>query len=446
MDCHEFNKLNSRNDDSVVDCHAKTLRIIRNDGISADCHDSANTDSRNDRIVVDSHDSATPSLTMTAEDTFAKSSKSQSDSHNCDSTEIPQNIKSHNSDFIALIPAYKPTHSLITLAQILLQRNFIVIIVNDGSPSAFDSVFTQLPPQAILLKNAINLGKGAALKHGINYAINHFPNAKCIITLDCDGQHSVDDVLNLRDKFIANKVDLAIGTRGFKANVPLRSKFGNNLTAFIFRMLFGKRLQDTQSGLRAFSVEFGKKLLPLSFNGYEFEMQMLILACNNETKILQVPIRTIYIDNNASSHFNPIFDSLSIYCVLFRHIGNSLLTALIDYVVFVFSFAMGFSLFACMISGRIVAGSFNFIVGKNFVFKSKGNVIFEIVSYVLLTLFLMLISMKSIAIISTHSGISEILVKPFCEAGIFAISFLVQRFIIFSSKAKILDENRGGGN
>ena len=444
MDCHEFNKLNSRNDDSVVDCHAKTLRIIRNDGISADCHDSANTDSRNDRIVVDSHDSATPSLTMTAEDTFAKSSKSQSDSHNCDSTEIPQNIKSHNSDSIALIPAYKPTHSLITLAQILLQRNFIVIIVNDGSPSAFDSVFTQLPPQAILLKNAINLGKGAALKHGINYAINHFPNAKCIITLDCDGQHSVDDVLNLRDKFIANKVDLAIGTRGFKANVPLRSKFGNNLTAFIFRMLFGKRLQDTQSGLRAFSVEFGKKLLPLSFNGYEFEMQMLILACNNETKILQVPIRTIYIDNNASSHFNPIFDSLSIYCVLFRHIGNSLLTALIDYVVFVFSFAMGFSLFACMISGRIVAGSFNFIVGKNFVFKSKGNVIFEIISYVLLTLFLMLISMKSIAIISTHSGISEILVKPFCEAGIFAISFLVQRFIIFSSKAKILDENRGG--
>ena len=357
------------------------------------------------------------------------------------------NFAKSNQKPIALIPAYKPSNNLISLADNLLQNNFIVIIVNDGSPSAFDDIFGALNKNAILLKNAINLGKGAALKYGINHALSTFPLATCIITLDCDGQHQIKDVINLYDRFCANGSDFAIGVRNFGAEsaTPLRSKFGNNLTIFIFKTLFGKAIKDTQSGLRAFNLVFAKKLLSLPYNGYEFEMQMLILACNSNVKILQVPITTIYIDNNASSHFNPILDSLSIYAVLFRHIGNSLFTAMIDYVVFVISFTLGFSLLASMIGGRIVAGSFNFIVGKKFVFKSKGNIWFEIFSYAMLTIILMLISMKSIAVFSAYSGISEILVKPFCEAGIFAISFLVQRFFIFRFKAKILDDTGGGG-
>lgn len=203
--------------------------------------------------------------------------------------------------------------------------------------------------------------------------------------------------------------------------------------------MFGKTIQDTQNGLRAFSIEFAKLILEIPYNRYEFEMQMLILACNKNMTILQVPIKTIYIDNNKSSHFNPIFDSLSIYFVLFRHIGNSILTAIIDYIVFVIAFSLGFGLLTCMISGRVVAGSFNFIVGKMLVFKTKSNLKFEITSYVILTIILMLISMQGIKFISQYSGISEIVIKPICEFMIFAISFLVQRFFIFTSKAQILN-------
>ncbi|RDU64798.1 GtrA family protein [Helicobacter sp. MIT 14-3879] len=209
--------------------------------------------------------------------------------------------------------------------------------------------------------------------------------------------------------------------------------------------MFGKKLKDTQSGLRAFTPSFARNILGILYNGYEFEMQMLISACNNNIKILQVPIKTIYIDNNSSSHFNPIFDSLSIYFVLFRHIGNSLLTALIDYVVFVIAFSLNFSLLVSMISGRIVAGSFNFIIGKRFVFKTKSNLKFEIISYLILTIILMLISMQGIKLITHYSGINEIIIKPICELMIFAISFLIQRFFIFSSKAEILDFKSNGG-
>lgn len=300
-----------------------------------------------------------------------------------------------------------------------------------------------------MLHNAINLGKGAALKHGINFALSAYPNLALILTLDCDGQHTIEDIKKLRNAFLDSNATLAIGSREFNSKalgankIPFRSSFGNKLTASIFRLMFGIRLRDTQSGLRAFSAEFARMILHIPYNGYEFEMQMLVTACNNAIKILQVPISTIYINNNASSHFNPILDSLSIYFVLFRHIANSLLTAIIDYIVFVIIFSLHASLLSAMVAGRVVAGSFNFIIGKRFVFKSKENLAFELFSYAFLTIILMLFSMWGIKLIVHYSNLSEIIVKPMCEAMIFLVSFLAQRFIIF--KPRGLVESIGGG-
>lgn len=328
----------------------------------------------------------------------------------------------------------------------MLDANVCVVIINDGSPPSFDVIFSQIDKKAIVLKNAVNLGKGAALKNGINFILNNCSNLELIITLDCDGQHKIEDVLKLRDMFLTSKnIDLVMGVREFDDDIPFRSKFGNKLTRIIFKIMFGKSVQDTQTGLRAFTPYFAKIILKSVYNGYEFEMQMLIEACNRNIKILQVPIKTIYIDNNSQSHFNPIFDSLSIYFVLFRHIGNSIFTALIDYVVFVIAFSLGFGLLTCMISGRVVSGSFNFIVGKTFVFRTKRNLKFEIISYIFLTTILMFISMQGIKAISYYTGISEIIAKPICELTIFAISFLAQRFFIFTSKTTILNSSNRVG-
>lgn len=343
-----------------------------------------------------------------------------------------------NGGGIVLIPAYKPTDSLIEFVGELLCSDFAVVVVNDGSPQDFDSVFSSLPPQVSILRHAINLGKGAALKSGINSILTQKKRYSCIITADCDGQHSLEDIKKLYQTFIQNDVDLALGVRDFDKSVPLRSRFGNKLTQKLFKLMYGKNIADTQTGLRAFSYEFAKNLLKIPYNGYEFEMDMLIQACNNTYKILQTPIHTIYIDNNASSHFNPFLDSLNIYFVLFRHITNSLITALLDYVVFVLSFGLSGSLFVSMLCGRIIAGSFNFIIGKRFVFKSKNNMSFEIISYCFLTLILMLLSYKGIEILSVYSGVSEIIIKPICELGIFAISFLVQRFVIFKPQSEVI--------
>ena len=276
------------------------------------------------------------------------------------------------------------------------------------------------------------------------------PHINCIITADGDGQHSLEDIVFLKKEFFKNNPDLVIGIRTFDKNIPKRSKIGNLLTAGFFKILFGKKIFDTQTGLRAFNKEFAKSLLKIPYNGYEFEMDMLVSSLQKDIEILQIPINTIYINNNASSHFNPLRDSISIYFVLFRHIINSLLTAMIDYLVFVILFTLGYSLLFCMIGGRFIAGSFNFIVGKTMVFKSKNSIFMELGGYVFLTIVLMLLSMQGIKILVSYTGLSEIIIKPICELMIFAISFLIQRLIIFTPSAKItnlssLDSNGGGG-
>ena len=86
------------------------------------------------------------------------------------------------SNYIALIPAYKPSLELIDITNSLLKNNIIVVVVNDGSGESFDDVFLRLDKKVVVLKNAVNLGKGAALKHGINHIINNYKNRKIVQT------------------------------------------------------------------------------------------------------------------------------------------------------------------------------------------------------------------------------------------------------------------------
>ncbi len=142
-----------------------------------------------------------------------------------------------------------------------------------------------------------------------------------IITTDADGQHLSEDIVNLHDKFSTDPHALWIGSRTFsKSSTPWRSRFGNQLTAFLFTKLFHTPIGDTQSGLRAIPWNLIPKLVMLKTNGFEFELEMLIVAVKNQISIKTMPVQTIYIEKNKSSSFNPIVDSIKIYRVFLHYI------------------------------------------------------------------------------------------------------------------------------
>ncbi len=108
-----------------------------------------------------------------------------------------------------------------------------------------------------------------------------------------------------------------LGSRCFSGEVPLRNRFGNGLTRHIFAFITGTKIADTQTGLRAFPTEVLPELLALSGERYEYEMTVLAHVCRRR-KPLEVPIETVYLDGNRSSHFDPLLDSIRIYFVLVR--------------------------------------------------------------------------------------------------------------------------------
>lgn len=339
-----------------------------------------------------------------------------------------------------VIPAFRPSAGILdTVAELLTHEDVReIIIVDDGSGESYLDVFAKLgnlSKNVVVLRHAVNLGKGQALKTAFNYFLLHCQDYPGVVTADADGQHLVHDILRVGNSLFENG-GVVLGVRTFGKHVPFRSKIGNLLTSWVSQFVVGRRISDTQTGLRGIATELLPGMMGLKATGYDYEMEMLLYVAENRFKINEVEIQTVYIDDNSSSHFNPIFDSLAIYFVLLRHAGNSLVTALIDYLMFSAAFFLSSSIPLALIAGRLTAGTFNFYVGKKFVFKSQGNFLPELTKYILLVVVLMGFSYFSITYLAEKSNISVYVSKIFVEFLVFLIGFAVQRLFVFDKSEK----------
>lgn len=229
-------------------------------------------------------------------------------------------------NFVILIPAYKPDRRLVVLVEQLAKASPApIVIVNDGSSAEFDPIFTTLAPipRVTVLTHAANQGKGAALRTGFRYIESLSSDLTCIITADADGQHSVQDILAVAEAAKNQPNAMIIGSRRFDKDVPPRSMFGNTVTRWVMRLFFGVRLWDTQSGLRSIPRSLLPAMLEIPYDHYELEIVMLLVAQRSKVPLVEIPIETIYIEGNRSSHFKPLRDSARVYSVLFRYAFSS---------------------------------------------------------------------------------------------------------------------------
>ena len=223
-----------------------------------------------------------------------------------------------SANVVMLIPAYKPEGVLLELVEELRSKGLgPLVVVDDGSGPEFEPIFQQLEGKVELLRHPQNRGKGGALKTAMSYIQQHFPDVCGCTTLDADGQHRVDDVVRVTRELQQHPDSLILGVRSFtRSGVPLLSRVGNLVTRFVFFALVGRFIRDTQTGLRAIPLSFFPELIALEPDRYEYELEVL-LACRKK-KLRQLTIETVYIDQNRSSHFSPVKDSLRIYQTLIR--------------------------------------------------------------------------------------------------------------------------------
>jgi hypothetical protein len=187
-------------------------------------------------------------------------------------------------------------------------------------------------------------------------------------------------------------------------------------------------------------VSFIPRLLRLESSGYEFELQMLIAAHELEIPISEVPIRTIYEAGNKSSHFNPIVDSMKIYFVLLRFGSVSLLTALLDNIVWYIAWRRSGDVLLSQVLARAVAVCFNYTMVRSSVFYSRERHKSVLPKYLLLVLASGTASYYGIRFFSQNVGVYPIYAKIFVETILFFVNFAVQRLFIFKPK----DDTEGG--
>ncbi len=337
---------------------------------------------------------------------------------------------------VGLIPAYKPEAVVVDIARGLMASGVVqaLAVVDDGSGEGHEHIFAALGeiPGTTLLRHYVNLGKGAALKTGINHIACAYPDAVGIVTLDADGQHLLEDVVKIAQGLEKAPDRLVLGSREFDTDVPLRSRFGNAVTRGVMRVCGGVKLKDTQTGLRGIPRAMFPALLNLKTSHYDFELDMLLKSKEQGVAIQEIAIQTVYFDQSRGSHFNPFLDSFKIYLVFLRFNLSSIVSVVIDYTIFSTFFALFGNLFASQFAARFSAGVVNYQVNRRFVFKSDRSHKAALTLYFIALAGMGLLSYGLIHLMDTRLGINIYLAKVFAESLLYVASFVVQREIVFT--------------
>ncbi len=331
-----------------------------------------------------------------------------------------------------LIPAWKPDVALCDLVTALVEAGFpAIIVVDDGSGPQYRDVFETIGgcEEVFVIRHATNLGKGRALKTGINFFLTTFPGYRGLVTADADGQHTSEDILAVTQAFDRAPNRVVLGARKFTGDVPLRSRFGNSVTRRVFGFLTGGKVTDTQSGLRAFPAALLPELLAVEGERYEYEMSALAHVCHTR-RPLEVPIATVYADGNRSSHFDPLLDSMRIYFVLVRFYASSLVAAALDTLVFGVTFWATGNVLASMIVGR-TSSLVNFALNKRLVFHSHAGLGAALWRYYALAILLGVVAYYAIVALAGF-GWNVLVAKVVVETVLSLISFSVQRTFVFA--------------
>lgn len=341
---------------------------------------------------------------------------------------------------VVLIPAYEPDTKLIELVQNLKKNEVGILVVNDGSGKDYESIFDAVSEQAMVISLPQNSGKGAALKYGMQHIKEYYPNCEHFATCDADGQHKPEDVCRVFET-LHKGADFVLTVRKLNRKIPLRSKIGNDLSRFVYTVLTCCYLSDNQSGLRGFHVKHIEWLLKVKKDKYDYEMNVLYYASKQKITITTLPIEAIYIDNNESSHFNPIKDTIRIYkCLLESSVGTVLAILGSQTVLLLLSIFCDYRhLFVSVPTVGAVYVLLNIILNRFWVFRNVHykdylhTVIYGVINYVIYTVGCILFAFL-------FPGLSLFWAFNFSVLLFIPIKYFMYKFLYIASRNDVIAE------
>ena len=360
------------------------------------------------------------------------------------------------SNISVVLPSLDPDEKLHQVIEGLLEHGFQhIILVNDGSKPEnlhyFEEEAAAHPDVITLLHHEVNKGKGAALKNAFHWFLQNRPEGLGVVTVDGDNQHHPADTLACTEHMMKTG-HLTLGCRDFnQADVPARSSFGNKTTSAIFKIFVGMTISDTQTGLRAIPRDDLEVLATIAGDRFEYETNMLLAMKQQGIPFDEVKIRTVYIEENKSSHFRVIHDSWRIYKLILAHFFRYTLSSIASFFVdsgMVYLLTVLLPLadpmlgYCATVGARVVSSVLNFFMNKKLVFKSQVSTGKAIVRYYALAIPQLLVQSLINQGLYTLLGITEsqpglrTLIHILVMTVLFIVSFTVQQRWVFAAEKK----------
>jgi polyprenyl-phospho-N-acetylgalactosaminyl synthase len=222
----------------------------------------------------------------------------------------------NNMDVFIIIPVYNEEKVIRKVIGELLQHPYQVVVVNDGSTQDIETGILDLPIHYI--KHCVNMGQGAALQTGLEYATEK--GAAYLVTFDSDGQHRVEDIESLLAPLKTGTADIALGTRfGAQAynNAPAIKRFTLLMARWVNFFFTGMYLSDAHNGMRAMTAAAAQKI-KISENRMAHATEILFHIKENKLRFKEIPVSVIYTDYSKSKG-QSVFNSVRIFFDLVLH-------------------------------------------------------------------------------------------------------------------------------
>ena len=352
-----------------------------------------------------------------------------------------------------VLPSLDPDEKLVAVIDGLLEYGFTdIILVNDGSKPENLHYFEDAAarhPEIHLLHHEVNKGKGAALKNAFRWFLQNRPDGLGVVTVDGDNQHHPADTRACCEHML-NTGHCVLGCRDFdQEDVPARSSFGNKTTSMIFKIFVGMTISDTQTGLRALPRDVLETLVDVYGDRFEYETNMLLAFKTYAIPFDEVKIRTVYIEENKSSHFRVIHDSWRIYKLIlahfFRYTVSSLISAVVDTGAYSLLTALLKGIFqglaltaAAGVGARVISSLLNFYMNKRLVFRTNVSTGKAMLRYYMLALPQMAAQVLLTQGVYALLGISDsanglrTLIYAVVMAVLYFLSFVIQQRWVFA--------------
>lgn len=196
----------------------------------------------------------------------------------------------HKRDIWVIVPAFNEAAYLAGVLKALNQQPYSYVVVDDGSADNTSAIARQYTRR--IITHQLNLGKGAALKTGCEYALEQ--GAETVIFMDSDAQHSPEQLTSFV-KAIEAGSQVVLGARTFGPQMPLIKIITNRLASVFVYLLFGTYIPDIPCGYKAMTKSAFHRL-KWTATGYDVELEIAVLLAKKKCKFVTVEVPTVYVD------------------------------------------------------------------------------------------------------------------------------------------------------